>query len=468
MCLIFALFLFTEGLFGQEYRGSLSGRVLDPSGAAVPGAHVTLTNIATNVRLTTDTNADGHYTVPFLQPGTYSLRAEHQGFKAFERSPIEVRIEEAVTVDAQLQLGSAAEAVNVQAETPLLDVASASLGETVDAKGVVELPIQQGVPYHLIALTPGVVKTGTNMLDENPYDGTIISYSVGGESASSNLITVDGAITGQVSGGNGPSFSPPEYSVGEFRVLTSSFSAEQGFTQGAQVSVSLKSGTNTLHGGLADYGGGNGSLIANQYLAAVGGRPKAPSGPYRRRELGVGGPVYIPKVYDGRNKTFWHFGFTNLDRTQVLTQYFTVPTLPQRNGDFSALLPLGSSYQIYDPYSWQSNGNGTYTSTPLPNNIIPASILNQTPASKVGMGFLQFWPLPNNVGAPLIARTARMTSTATRAGRATSIGGWTCASITTSERWSPRSATLPPPSPNTPIRDCGWRVMSLKARTIYR
>jgi hypothetical protein len=230
ICLIFAFSLFTEGLFGQEYRGSLSGRVLDPSGAAVPGVQVTLTNIATNVRFTTDTNAEGHYTVPFLQPGTYSLRAEHQGFKAFQRSPIEVRIEEAVTVDAQLELGSAAETVNVQAETPLLNVASASLGETVDAKRVVELPIQQGVPYHLIALTPGVVKTGTNMLDENPYDGTIISYSVGGESASSNLITVDGAITGQVSGSSGPSFSPPEYSVGEFRVLTSSFSAEQGFT----------------------------------------------------------------------------------------------------------------------------------------------------------------------------------------------------------------------------------------------
>ena len=117
ICLIFALFLFTEGLFGQEYRGSLSGRVLDPSAAAVPGAHVTLTNTATNVRLTTDTNAEGHYTVPFLQPGTYSLRAEHQGFKAFQRSPIEVRIEEAVTVDARLELGSAAETVNVQAET---------------------------------------------------------------------------------------------------------------------------------------------------------------------------------------------------------------------------------------------------------------------------------------------------------------------------------------------------------------
>ena len=400
MCLIFALLLITVGLFGQEYRGSLQGRVLDPSGAAVPGTHLTLTNIATNVRLTTDTNTEGNYAIPYLQPGTYSLRAEHQGFKAFQRSPIEVRIDETVTVDAQLELGSATETVNVEAATPLLNLASSSLGETVDSRRVVELPIQQGVPYHLIALTPGVVKTGTNMLDENPYDGTIISYSVGGESASSNLITIDGATTGQVSGGNGPAFSPPEYSVGEFRVLTSSFSAEQGFTQGANVSVSLKSGTNTIHGGLADYGGGDGRLIANQYLNVVAGRPKSPSGPYRRRELGVGGPVYIPKIYDGRNKTFWFFGFTNLDRTQVLTQYLTVPTLPERQGDFSALLPLGASYQIYDPNSWKSNGNGTYTSTPLPNNIIPASIFNQTAASKIGVGFLQFWPLPNNVGGP--------------------------------------------------------------------
>ena len=194
--------------------------MLDPSGAAVPGAHLTLTNTATNVRLTTNTNVEGNYTLPYLQPTTYSLRIEHPGFKTLERSPIEIRIDEAVTVDASLELGSGAETVNVHADTPLLDTASASLGETVDARRVVELPIQQGVPYHLISLTPGVVKTGTNMLDENPYDGTIISYSVGGESASANLITVDGATTGQVSGGSGPSFSPPEYSVGEFRVLT--------------------------------------------------------------------------------------------------------------------------------------------------------------------------------------------------------------------------------------------------------
>ena len=141
----FVLCVAVAALFGQEYRGSLSGRVLDPSGAATPDTHVTLTNTSTNVRLTAETNAEGNYVIPYLQPGTYSFRAEHTGFKAFERSPIEVGIDQSVRVDAQLQLGSGTETVNVTAETPLLDTASASLGETVDSRRVVELPIQQGV-----------------------------------------------------------------------------------------------------------------------------------------------------------------------------------------------------------------------------------------------------------------------------------------------------------------------------------
>jgi len=395
---VFALFLAASGLLGQEYRGWLSGRVLDPTGAAVPGAHVALTNTATNVRLTTDTNAEGSYTILYLQPGTYSLRAEGQGFKAFERSPIEVRIDSAVVVDAQLEIGSGKETVTVQATSPLLDLASASQGQTIDAKRVEELPIQQGVPFHLMALTPGLVRTGTNMLDENPYDGTIVAYSLAGASSGNNIITVDGATTGGFSGGTSPSWSPPMESVGEFRVMTNSYDAAQGFTNGANVSVSLKSGTNTLHGAVGDYGGGNGSLIANQYLSVVGGKGKAPSGPYFRREVGVGGPAYIPHVYDGRNKTFWFFGYEWMHRTQVLTQTLTVPSVLERSGDFSALLNLGANYQIYDPYSRQAAANGRVSSSPLPGNIIPSSLFNKTADSKIGVNLLQFWPLPNNVG----------------------------------------------------------------------
>ena len=183
---ISAFFLVTGALFGQEYRGSVSGRVLDPSGAAVPNAHVTLTNTETKIHLTTDTNGEGNYTIPYLQPGIYNLRAERQGFKSFERAPIEVRINQLVQVDAQLELGNSTETINVQAETPLLDMGSASVGQTIDARRIQELPIQQGVPFHLIALSAGVVRTGTNMLDENPYDWSSITYSVGGASSNAN------------------------------------------------------------------------------------------------------------------------------------------------------------------------------------------------------------------------------------------------------------------------------------------
>ena len=376
-------------LFGQEYRGSLSGRVMDPSGAVVPGAHLTLTNAATNVRQTTDANADGNYTIPYLQPGFYSLRAESTGFKAFERSPIEVRINAVVQVDVRLELGSATETINVTAETPLLDTGSASVGQTIDSRRLVELPIQQGVPWHMIGLSAGVVKTGTNMLDENPYDGTPTSYSVQGANAGANLITIDGAPAGRGS----PSFTPPQEALGEMRVLTSNFDASQGFTQGANVSVSLKSGTNAPHGSLEWYGGGNGSLIANQYFNVVNGRPKSPSGPYFRRGFTIGGPVYIPKVYNGKNKTFFFVSYEGIHRTQVLTQSFSVPTLKERNGDFSDLLALGPQYQLYDPFSWQPAANGRLSSLPLAGNIIP---LNKR--SAIGMNLLQFWPLPNAPG----------------------------------------------------------------------
>jgi len=393
VCLIFALFLVTEGLYGQEYRGSLSGRVLDPSGAAVPGAHVTLTNTATNVRLTTDANAEGNYTIPYLQPGTYSLHVEQTGFKAFTRSPIEVRPNQVVQIDPQLELGNSTETINVHAEAPLLNAASASVGQTIDSRRIEELPVRQGVPWHLIALSAGLISTATNTLDENPYDGTVTWYSVGGASATSNLISIDGAASGQFNGS--PGFTPPQEAVGELQVQTSNDSASQGFTQGANLNVSLKPGTNSLHGTIYDYGGGNGSLIANQYFNVVKGLPKSPSGPYFRRGFAVGGPVYIPKVHDGRNQTFFFVTYERIHRTQVLTQSLTVPTTPERSGDFSALLRLGPQYQLFDPFSRVPAADGRVSASPIPGNMIPKS--QQDP---IGMGLLKYWPLPNQVGQP--------------------------------------------------------------------
>jgi hypothetical protein len=173
-------------------------------------------------------------------------------------------------------------------------------------------------------------------------------------------------------------------------VLTSNYDAAQGFTQGANLSVSLKSGTNRPHGAIYDYGGGNGSLIANQYFNVIKGLPKSPSGPYYRRGGGFGGPVFVPKIYDGRNRTFFFIGYEGIHRTQVLTQSFTVPTVAERNGDFSDLLALGNPYQIFDPFSRQSAANGRLSSMPLAGNLIPKS--RQDP---IAMGLLKYWPLPN-------------------------------------------------------------------------
>ena len=135
------LFAVTTGLFGQEYRATLLGRVLDPSGLAVPGAKVSVTNIATNVRTATDTNAEGNYTIPYLQPGNYHLRVESAGFKAVERGPIELRLDQRARIDLKLELGVTSETVAVTAEAPLLDTASASTGQTIDSRRITDLPL---------------------------------------------------------------------------------------------------------------------------------------------------------------------------------------------------------------------------------------------------------------------------------------------------------------------------------------
>lgn len=177
------------------------------------------------------------------------------------------------------------------------------------------------------------------------------------------------------------------------RVKTTNYDASQGFTQGANVSVALKSGTNAPHGALSWYGGGNGSLIANNYFNVANGRTKSPSGPYFRRNAAVGGPVYIPGVYNGKNKSFFFFSYEGIHRTQVLTQSLTVPSVLGRTGDFSDLLALGTEYQIYDPFSRQVAPNGRVSSLPLAGNKVPQSRIDP-----IGLGLMKLWPLPNQTG----------------------------------------------------------------------
>ena len=386
------LFVAVTGLFGQEYRATLVGRVLDPSGVAVPAARVTATNTATGVGSATDTNAEGNYTIPYLQPGVYRLRVESSGFKAFERGPIELRISDRAAIDVKLELGSVTDSVTVTAESPLLDVLGASAGQTIDSTRITELPIAKGVSYHLIALSPGLNRGTSNMVEDNPYDWGVANYVVGG-SKDNSTITIDGAATGgTIGGGTQPSFNPPQETVEEFRVQTTNFDASQGFTQAANLNFSLKSGTNSPHGAFY-YQMSKPALSANLYLSTLRGIPKGDFG-YFRLGGAFGGPVEIPGVYHGKNRTFFFVGPERIRQQLTFARTYTVPTVKERTGDFSDLLRVGSIYQLYDPATRRTAPNGRFISDPLLGNIIQPSRI-----SPITTNMLKYWPLPNAPGS---------------------------------------------------------------------
>ena len=177
---------------GQETRGSILGRVMDTSGAVIPGVAVHATNKSNNMTVSAESNAEGNYTLPYLLPGMYTLRAELAGFKAFARENIEVRIDDRIRIDIPMEIGAATEHVTVTAETPLLESATASMGQVIDTRRIADLPIAHGNPFLLMQLSSGVVYTQNPGLDR-PFELThIVGYSMDGVRANRNEITMDG------------------------------------------------------------------------------------------------------------------------------------------------------------------------------------------------------------------------------------------------------------------------------------
>ena len=382
-----AMLMLASALFCQEYRATLMGRVLDSTSAAVPAARVTATNIATGVVSTTDTNSEGNYTIPYLQPGQYRVRVESQGFKAMERNLIELRTNERVQIDVQMELGAHTETVNVTAETPLLDVMGASAGQVLEKTGIEDLPFAKGVAYHLMSLSPGLTLRGTSV-EENPYDWSVANFVVSGSSDTS-AISIDGVITGGlIAGSKPPSFSPPQESVGEFNVQSTAFDAAQGFTQSANLNISIKSGTNAPHGAFY-YTMSRPEFSANTFMNTVHGVAK-PDASYSRLGGAFGGPVEIPGVYHGKNRTFFFISPERIHLHQIYGRTYTVPMAKERTGDFSDLLSVGAQYQIYDPATRRSAPNGRFLEDPFPGNIIPPARI-----SPIAAALLKYWPMPN-------------------------------------------------------------------------
>jgi hypothetical protein len=386
-------------LAAQDPRGRIVGRVIDASGASVPGAQVQAVNLESGTVVAATANEQGNYVLMYIVPGRYRVAVEQPGFKRFERSEVEVRAGDAITIDMLLEPGQLSESITVTAETPLLESAEASVGQLVDRRRLHELPLAGGNPLYLLQLTPGIISTNASSHGWFPHALDSISQVAStGTRTRSNQFTLDGnpimTRAGQVT------YSPPPEMVQEMKIQTAPFDASLGGFSGANFNIVTRSGTNEYRGDLwySHYSRPltTRNFFVNRFIFDPNTGPiteekkKAQWPPVLTNRWRATGSAPIVK-----NKTFIVYSFDKLWRKRPQTGVNTVPTMAQRQGDFSALLALGSQYQIYDPATIAPAANGRFSRQPLPGNIIPQSRINA-----VSRNLLQFYPEPNDFSNP--------------------------------------------------------------------
>ena len=383
----------------QNGAAEISGHVQDPSGAPVAKTHLAVRNVDTGISRDVSANDDGNYVVPALEPGSYEVLVDHAGFRTVQRSGITLHVNDSVRLDFSLEIGMVSQKVDVVESAPLLRSTDASLGEVVDNRKVVSLPLNGRSSFRLADLTPGFIATPASygQFGDIPVNTTWDSnFSINGGQGYSNEIMIDG--TPSTAGFFDQITTMPSVdALTEFKVQSGPMSAQFGRLSGGLLNVTTKSGTNQFHGSLYEFWRNN-VLGANDYFNNLAGRPNPP---FRMNQFGgaVGGPVDLPHLYHGANHTFFFFNYegTRWRRGAVFTT--TVPTAQERLGDFSNdLTTSGALVKIYDPTTTQANPNqtGAYTRQQFQGNVIPVSRLNPV-AAKIA----SYYPLPNLIGTPV-------------------------------------------------------------------
>jgi len=370
----------------------------------IPGASVVVVNTATNEARRLTTNETGYYEANFLEPGPYSVTVESGGFKRVVRAGITVNVSTRLAIDITLEVGGVAETIEVTAEAPLLDTTSASGGRVLDSNAIVNLPFSDLNPFALTALAPGMQWTGQPEY-RRPFDngGTSAFNTMGG--VGQNEYTIDGmTVTGT---GRRVGFTPPADSVTEFKLETSNFDASQGFTSGASINVSSKSGTNRFTGSVFNQhwqqrwnatGHFQRTLWEEQVRSGAisPDTQKQATGRSNNYGFSASGPVYIPKLVNLKDKVFWTITWNGIRQSKAESVASalnrTVPTAAMRQGDFRELwnAPNGiQRFTVYDPRSAVLDGN-TVRRTPFPNNMgVP--ILNP-----MYQFYADLYPAPND------------------------------------------------------------------------
>ncbi|MGA3098154.1 MAG: TonB-dependent receptor [Bryobacteraceae bacterium] len=385
---MFALLLvFAVSAWAQLDTGTIAGRVSDATGAVVANAQISIVQTDTNFETLSQTNEEGLYRAQSLRPGPYRVTVTAPGFKRFVREGMNLRVGDVMELNLALEVGAVTESVDVADTLPLLDTEISATGALVQGAYLYELPNYKREVYKSLFYEPGVTYTGGPSSDGG-YGGMHVAgnpFGVTGTYEDGQLNSI--GASGNVMNG-----------VEEVKLLTSTIPAEYGHSAGGAVTVVKKTGTNDLHGIASMYGRTRRMQhrkFFDEYRTSqvVPGYGAAEGLLFFQPDANISGPVYIPKVYDGRNKTFFMFGWQWQIEKQPKQQVSTVPSVAELGGDFSF---GGIGQPVYDPHSFAQLANGTWTSTPFPNNVIPPSEW-----SRVAQNILALKPyvLPNAPGS---------------------------------------------------------------------
>ena len=386
-------------VWSQTTSTTILGTVQDSSGSVIAGAKITLLNIRTGVKAETTSTSSGDYTFPLINIGDYTVSAEISGFKSASRNGVLVQINEKVRVDFKMEVGQVNERIQVTAEIAQLKTDEASLGNVIEQRRLVELPVNGRNVGNLAVLQPGVMFGSRGGLDGQtgggggiPIPGQTIAIVANGQRETNQHATLDGVVATEARVNTVP-FSPSPEAMEEVKVLTGSYSAEYGFNSGAQLIMVMRSGSNELHGSAYEFLR-NENLDAENYFQnyfTPAGAARLPKPAFRQNQFGgvISGPVIIPKIYNGKNKTFFMFNYEGRRTSNPgIAGTALVPSNRMRSGDFSELLGIRNSagnpapVTIVDPL----------TGTPFPGNIIPASRITST-----GKSLTSYWEAPQTV-----------------------------------------------------------------------
>lgn len=348
----------------QQDTGTITGAVFDSAGAVMPGVAVRVISTATNITLSLTTNQDGEFVATPLRIGAYRVEAEATGFKKTVRDGIVLRVQDRLRVDLRLEVGAVTETVEVTETPPLLQTQTSSVGQVMETKSIVELPLNGRSYLQLITLAAGAfVPQRMNTIWNDQF------VAINGNRAMQNTFLLDG-VNNNTTDNSNPAIIPPPDAIAEFKVQTSAMSAEFGRSAGGAINVTIKSGSNQYHGNMFEFLR-NDSLDSNDFFNSGRQKPH-----FRQNQFGgtFGGPI-------AKDRTFFFADYQGTRIRRGRTEVVTVPNADQRNGDFSR-----DSFAIYDPATSLPNPGGTgFVRAPFAGNLIPASRISPVAAKVIAL-----------------------------------------------------------------------------------